>query len=248
MKFTRTALLLAGAFAIGCSSDSSTAPSSSHPASLDAALKEFSFSNLSAFVALSASTSASPATSSSGCNYNSTTQSFVCTTTSGASITASQSFQLLDGSGTPQSKWGDNVAAIHMKASASGTSNDASGVKSFEAATDLTLGGLITGVHTLDGTATSRAVSGTGSSQQVMSTSVIFAGLVLPNANEGANAYPKAGTVTASAVTTSNGTTVNASIQMKFNGTSNVPMVFVYNGITVSCTVNLASSNPSCIP
>ena len=244
MKLTRTALLLVGAFAIGCSSDSSISPSSSRPANLDAALKEFSFSSLSALVP--GSTSASPATSSSGCTYSAVTQSFVCTATSGSSVTATQSFTLFDASGAPQSKWGDNIAAIRMKASASGTSNDASGVKSFEAATDLTLSGLITGVHALDGSATSRTVSGTGSNQQVVTTSATFAGLVLPNASEGINAFPKAGTITASAVTTSNGSTVNASVQMTFNGTSSVPMVVTVNGITVRCTVNLASSNPSC--
>ena len=246
MKLTRTALLLVGAFAIGCSSDSSVAPSSSRPANLDAALKEFSFSSLSALVPGSVSTTASPATSSSGCTYSTATQSFVCTTTSGSSVTATQSFTLFDASGTPQSKWGDNIAAIRMKASASGTSNDASGVKSFEAQTDFTLGGLINGVHTLDGTATSRTVSGTGSNQQVVTASTTFTGLVLPNVSEGANAFPKAGTIAASAVTTSNGSTVNASVLMTFNGTSNVPIVVTVNGITVRCTVNLASSNPAC--
>lgn len=243
MKITRAALLLTGAFVIGCQSDSTVGPSNNRPADLNAALKAFNFSAFSALVpGGDISTTASPATSSDGCAYTAQSQSFICATVSGTGFTAAQSFTLLDASGAPQSKWGDNIAAIRMKALASGTNSG----QSFDAQTDLTLSGLITGVHMLDGTATSRTVSGTGSSQTTVNAATTLTGLVLPNSTDGANALPKAGTINAAVSTTTGGSTQTAQVQMTFNGTSKVAMVVTVNGLTIRCTVDVTASNPTC--
>ena len=243
-RLDRFAALLIGALAIGCSSDSSVAPTVTTP-DLSSVLKELSSPVFGGGTLLgSAAMPRSPTPS--GCSYAASSQSFVCPTVSVNGVSFAQSYVLLDAGGKPQSQWSNTIAAVRMKTSAAGSTTSAGTSDVFDLQQELTLSGLLSGVHTLDGTSMLKTTTGAGTTLVTTTMSTTMTGLVLPDASAGAAAYPKSGSVTATVTTTTGGRTSMLQMQMTFNGTSKVAVVFTIEGVTTRCTIDLASSNPAC--
>lgn len=190
------------------------------------------------------------------CPFNSLTQFFVCPSTSNSGLTFTLSYQLLDASGTVQSAFNAaTTAAIRTVSDVSGTltsqtASHASSITSsvtMNAHNDQTLSGLLTGTHTLNGTGNSTSTMDFGGTTGTMTTSSIIAGLVLPQRGN-PNQYPQAGSIAMDLTANFGGGPFTSHIVMTFDGTSTTTMVMTTNGLTMTCTLNMASSSamPSC--
>ena len=245
VRLDRFAALLIGALAIGCSSDSSVAPTVTTP-ELGAVLKELS-SPVFGGTTLLGSAVIPAAPTPSGCAYAASSQSFVCPAVSVSGVSFAQSYVLLDAGGKPQPQWGSTIAAVRMKTSATGSTTSAGTDVVLDLQQEVTLSGLLVGVHTLDGTSMLKMTTGAGTALVASTMTTTMTGLVLPDASVGANAYPKSGSLTAAFTTTTGGRTSTLQMQMTFNGTSKVAVVITIEGVTTRCTIDLASSNPACV-
>jgi hypothetical protein len=189
------------------------------------------------------------------CAYNSTTQRFVCPPISMGGLTTNRYYQLLDAAGTPQSAFNpattdafrtvaDVEGSITVDLPALGTVAPAAVTVTMASHEDLTLSGLLTGVHTLNGTGSSTSTF-SGEELPGLTTSWTITNLVLPKRGAGAK-YPQSGTMTVAVEF--NGGELSSHITMAFNGTSIMTMTMVTNGMTTVCTVNMAKpgSPPSC--
>src|SRR6476661_1619066 len=233
------------AFTAACSSDS-TSPNR-QPADLGEVLTEMSVPSVAASLVpgVPATPSASaPAPSS--CSYNAGTQRFNCPTLSVSGVTFTRWFMLLDATGTPQSQFdAETTDAVHMNSSLLGLAANGTSV-AITGNEELTLSGLRSGVHTLAGTSLLN-VNGTDprtGAPFILSVSTTVNDLVLPDSH--GDKWPKSGSVTIDATHAMAGTTTTSHLSATFNGTSKVAVSLTSGGITVSCTVDLASQSPSC--
>jgi hypothetical protein len=234
------------ALAAACS-DSSTGPSDLQPADLSQALTEL---QLTALAPLNSATSVAPvaglaAPAPSSCSYDGVSKSFVCPTVSVNNVTVSRSFTLLDASGTPQAAFDKSTtAAVRMKTAFAGTltTSDASVVIDQEQ--DITLSGLQTGVHTLNGTSlghlTGHAGAGAATVPIATTISTAITSLVLPRSSSGSQ-WPQSGTIAATITDSSSGTPLTAAITITFNGTSKALVSVTANGVTLTSTIDLAN-------
>ena len=117
----------------------------------------------------------------------------------------------------------------------------------------LTLSGLLTGLHTLNGTSTLTLAGtfsdGTTSFPIDVTVTTSIANLVLPaNTTPGAPIWPTSGTVTVQASgTIADIPTGTQKLTMIFDGTSTVDVTVTGNGISKSCKVDLATAtDPVC--
>ncbi len=234
------------AFAAACSSDS-TAPNR-QPADLGAVLTEMNVPAVAASLVpgLPATPSASAITPSS-CSYDAATQRFNCPVETVTGVSFTRWFTLLNAGGTPQSQFdAATTDGVHLNSSIQGNFT-ANGSKVIVAGNeDLTLRGLLSGVHTLAGTSLLN-VNGTDAATGnpfVLSVSTTIDDLVLPDTP--ADRWPKSGSVTVHATHMMAGITTTSQLSATFNGTSKVAVSLTSGGITVSCTVDLASQSPSC--
>jgi hypothetical protein len=247
----RAVLALALAtLAAACGSDSSTAPNV-RPVTMDQALAELSTPAVSSMAAaLAPGTPTLPALASSRCAYQAATQSFACTPIVATGLTVTQSFTLLDGSGAPQSAFDQaTTSAVRAKTSVAGTLQNGTDQFTIDGQQELTLSGLRTATHTLDGTSTMHVVS-VGSLNAETTARVTIAGLELqaPTA-EGTHPWPTAGTIVAEISTSFTGAPLGAVVATAtFNGTSTVTVKFSIPGGAVvgTCTIDLANNASSC--
>ena len=244
----RIAALVALAALANACSDSSTGPSDVRPADLSQVLAELQPSSL---AALNAQISAAPvagltAPVPSSCTYDSTTKSFTCPSVSITGVTITRSFTLLDASGNPQAQFdAASTAAVRMKTTFAGTITSGNSTLVVDQQQDVTLSGLLTGAHTLNGTSlghvTGTIGSGTTTTAVASTISTTISDLVLPTSSTGASRWPQSGSITATATTTVGAlptATVNTSIT--FNGTNKAAVTITAAGQTTHCTVDLS--------
>lgn len=234
--------------AAACGSDSSTSPSV-QPVTLDQALAELSTPAISGAAASFVGGPDLPALAASRCAYQSSSQSFACTPIVVSGLTVTQSFTLLDANGASQPAFDQaTTSAVRANTSLAGTIQDGSEQFSIDGEQQLTLSGLRTATHTLDGTSTLHLAS-VGSDLPFETTvSMTITGLKLlpPNA-EGTHPWPAAGTIViqnSSSLGGAPAAVVRATFT--FTGTSKVGVTITGPGVSEKCTIDLASQAPSC--
>lgn len=258
----RAAALVAAAAFVGtsCSSDSPTAPDP-RPAGLAQIFDEMALPGLGALRTMAPG--ASPLTMGpfpGACAYAVTSQRFECGAVAFGGLTATRSYTLLDASGAPLSRFDPGtVDAVRVQGSVVGSPSHAgmptyAGTTTIEERSDLTLSGLLTSTHTLNGVVTSRTTttgtsSGAAAQTFRMAATTTIADLVLPagTAAAGRAAWPLSGTVTSeSTIDYSGGGTpgippMTTRVVTVFNGTSRVAVTMTTVGMTQQCTIDLAS-------
>jgi hypothetical protein len=249
----RIAALALGSLAGACSSDSSVAPDK-QPADLTQVLTEMTLPSLSSVMAPTARLGGVPLPSlavpvPSGCSYAASSGSFVCPAVSLNGLSFTRSFTLLDASGAAQSGFDPaTTAAVRMHTTTSGTVASAGSTTTIDGVQDMTVSGLTTGIHVLDGTSTMHVTGsiGTGFASgplpMDMTMTTTIAKLVLPNAASGSQ-YPASGTITIDETGPLAGSGQGLQIQMTFSGTGTVVVTITDGSFTSRCTVDLASGS-----
>jgi hypothetical protein len=238
---------LAAILALAGACSDSTRPSNDPPADLTQVLAELQPSSL---APLNGAISVVPvmdvgAPVPSSCSYDGTSKSFLCPSVSVGDITLSRSFTLLDASGAPQTTFDKTTtAAVRMRSTFVGTVTAGATSMVMDQEQELTLSGLLTGVHTLNGTSLGH-MSGTvagGPAPIPISTTIstTITNLVLPRSSSGSR-WPLSGTVAASMTDAGFVTPVTTTITIGFNGTSTVTVTLSTNGFTSTSTVDLAN-------
>jgi len=241
------ALVLVAASLVGCGSDSSVAPRH-QPADLGTVLSEMTLPSIAGSLVPGAP--ALPSTSAltpSSCSYSAASQSFTCPTVTVSGITLTRSFTLLSASGTPQSQFDPaSTAAVRTNSTSAGTISSAGSTITVDSRDELTLSGLLTGVHVLNGTSLTH-LSGTEPASITPFTitmSTTIANLVLPAT--AADKWPKSGQIIMDITDSELGAAGTEHITLTFNGTSKVVMTMTSGGFSFNCTIDLASQAPSC--
>lgn len=248
-----SAIVLAAA-AVACGGDS-TGPTSYPPATLNQALAELSIPALSAGGASYVDIGAAPSSlDPAKCPYSASVQSFVCTPISESGITVNSSFTLLTGSGAKQSAFdAASTNAVRANTSVAGTLVEQGTTLNVNGQQELTLSGLVSGPHVLNGTSTI-TVAGTVADESTtypinVTVATSIANLVLP-ANEAGSSqiWPSSGTLTVDV----NGSIGPISVSqartvITFTGTSTVNVTVSGGGLSKSCKVDLAVAAPECV-
>jgi hypothetical protein len=200
-----------------------------------------------------------PADSPSGqppCQFNPATGEFDCPSQTRDGITFTRQFTLYDANGRVLAQFGKDVAAIRTETTADGTTTRENGaVATIHRAGEMMTTGLGPGAtsHTLNGrehgtvNATMTAADGT----KITTTTTIdgtTVNLVVPvRAGDRSQAYPLSGARIHTTTTTGTGKgpwTVRR--QETFNGTNIVQVQLTVNGVTQSCTFDLATKTSTC--
>ena len=247
-------ILVISALLGACSSDSGTGPSARQPTDLATVLREMTLPSISSVssalvgVAVPTPNPVTPA----NCPYSAAAQSFQCPTVVAGGLTITQSYTLLDAASRAQTAFDPaTTAAVRMKTSMTGTiSADGNNIK-VDQTQEMTLSGLLTSTHVMNGTSTMKmngTVVASGSASPISTTmTMTMSNLVMPTGAAGAASYPLSGTITNDMVITANaGISISARTEMTFNGTSKVSVVTTIGGMTQRCTVDLSSPTPTC--
>jgi len=251
-KPTRLLGIATIAFVAACGSDSGTGPTATAPVDLATAFSEMSIPGLAAVASIAGGV-ATPAPTGvpSGCSYVATSQNFVCPPISASGITITSNYFLLDAAGHSMSQFDSKtISSLRVKNTIAGTISVEGDNFTMEGQQDQTLSGLQMSTHTLNGTSTLN-MSGTGSSATIpgaftIRSTTTITNLVLP-AQSSASRYPSSGTVTLDQTTSAAGLSLASRMVMTFNGTSKVAVTMTVDGHTIpGCTIDLASSTPSC--
>ena len=232
------------ALAAACSD--STAPAR-QPADLGQVLNGMSVPSFATLVPGMPATPGASAITPSSCSYDAATQRFNCPVETVTGVSFTRWFTLLNAAGIPQSQYdAASTDGVHLNSSIQG-SFTANGSKVIVAGNeDLTLRGLLSGAHTLAGTSLLN-FNGTDAATGnpfILSVSSTIDDLVLPDTP--ADRWPKSGSVIVHATHLMAGTTTSSQLSATFNGTSKVAVSLTTGGLTVTCTVDLASEHPTC--
>jgi hypothetical protein len=233
--------------ALAAACNDSTAPDH-QPADLDEVITEMTVPSLAATLVpgMPATPSAAAITPSS-CSYDAVSQRFNCPNVTVSGVTFYRWFSLLNAGGTPQPQFdAATTDGVHLSSSLAGNFTANGSDVTVAGNEDLTLRGLLSGVHTLAGT-TLLNVNGTDAATGypfILSVSSTIEDLVLPDTP--ADRWPKSGSVIVHATRAMAGTTTTSQLSATFNGTSRVDVSLTSAGTTLSCTVDLASQHPTC--
>lgn len=192
---------------------------------------------------------ASAPISASACPYTSSSQSFVCPSTTIGGLTYVRSYQLLDAAGVPQAAYSPTTtAAIRTTSDVSGTLSDAGPPPSTTTITShdtQTLSGLLTANRVLNGTGTMTATFASGPVSSSWTMNTANTDIVLP-ARGSVSHYPQSGSTSVEFSMAGGAFTVSATLT--FNGTSIATLVTTTNGVTETCTIDLSNpgSGPTC--
>lgn len=248
LRHLRVVVLVALAALASACSDSSTAPSDLQPADLSQVLAELQPSSL---AALGSQISAAPiaglsAPNPSSCTYDAATKSFLCPNVTITGVTVTRRFTLYDASGNPQAQFDrTTTAAVRMKTTFAGTVASGNSTVTVDQDQDVTLSGLLTGVHVLNGSSlghlTGSIGNGTTTTPIASTISTTINNLVLPASSTGPNRWPRAGTIAATASTRVGALpTVTVNTSITFDGTSKAAVIITSGGQTTRCTVDLS--------
>jgi hypothetical protein len=243
-------LALSAAFG-ACSTDSSTGPNA-QPAALGAVLSEMSLPALTTVASgLVGASVPSVAPIPSACAYDGASQSFVCPSVTAGGLTINQSYALLNAANAAQSQFdAASTAAVRVRTTAAGTLTSTSAPAiTLDMVQEMTLSGLLTGIHTLDGTSTTHVSSPGGAgvlpfgSTTVLTTSQV----VLPQA--GSSSWPVSGSI-AIDETGSGASFALPTVHMLlvFHGTSLVDFSVTAGGITRTCKLDLSGKSAMVCP
>jgi hypothetical protein len=241
-----------GALLGACSSDSPTAPSNHPPTDLATVLREMTLPSISGVsgavigVAIPPTSAVAP----SNCPYSTSAQSFQCPTITTGGLTITQSYTLLDAAGRSQASFDPaTTAAVRMKTSMKGTMTADGSNLTVDQTQDMTLSGLLTSTHVLNGTSVMKmngTVSASGTTTPITTTmTMTMSNLVMPTVTS-SSLYPLSGTITSDMVIADAGISLSARTEMTFNGTSKVSVVTTIGGLTQRCTVDLSNPTPTC--
>src|SRR5437868_2816252 len=206
------AVLATSLIVAGCS-ESSTGPST-NTLDVTSLLAEMSPSTLGAATSIALPElgvlfRAVPVTDPGGCVFTESSGFFVCPTVTANGFTFTRMFKLLDAGGNALSKPSALVIAIESKSTMTGTltvnatgsplnRSLGTGPISIDRSDDMTLSGIQTAKHTLDGSATSTVTTtlttAEGSIQTKVDQSEQTTGLVLPNVKAGQQ-WPQSGSI-----------------------------------------------------
>lgn len=248
----RPAILLL-AIASACGADSSVAPTptTSH-ATLDQALTELA---LPLFGQAGASiTGLYPGTASLGtarCPYTAASQSFVCSPATASGITINQSFTLLTAAGATQSAFDQaTTESVRANTAVTGTVSGEGSVMTIDAQQALTLSGLVSGPHMLNGTSTAHiygTIFSDGAAPVDIRITSAITNLVLPaNGAATTQAWPLSGTIVVEASATVSDLVSTSRLTMTFAGSSTVTVTIVEDGLSQTCRIDLAK--PDAVP
>jgi hypothetical protein len=248
----RVAAIAAAALLAACSSDSGVAPQPA-PADLRAALGEMSLPSLApAAISVGAAPVVTPlaAPDPAGCSYNAATGGYTCGNIVTGGMTITRGFTLFDAVGNTQQSYDrSTTAAIRTVLTAVGTITSGATTLNVDQQQTMTLSGLLTGIHKLNGTSVSKlngTVAGGSPTPQAMSSTqtLTVAEVVLPSNAAGGNPYPASGTLTMVGGTKVGVVpSVPSELVLTFNGTRSVPVSITVAGITRQCTLDLAGQN-----
>lgn len=254
----RFVLLAVIGVAVAACSESPTGPRSS-TADLKSLLAEMSPSSISSATAFAMPRAGqlsvvTPAFDPGQCTYTAASGFFVCPTLTTNGLTITRMYRLIDGAGNGQSTLDAQTSAIETKMTVKGTPTSQSqfstgGPFTIDGNSDMTLSGIRTDKHTLNGVSTT-TLSGSfdvnGASVPINSTVVqTTTNLVLPNAKAGQK-WPQSGTIildeTSNFLSTGLDVPETTHVVMTFNGTSEVTVSITDPFGTSTCHFDM--SNP----
>ena len=252
MSFLRKsfAAIVIATVATACGGDS-TGPTNYPPATLDQALAELSIPALSAAGGSFTEVDATPSLDPANCPYSAAVQSFVCTPISQSGVTIEHSFTLLGPSGAKQAAFDPaSTNAVRANTTVGGTLVEQGTTLTVNGQQEITLSGLVTGPHALDGTSTI-TLAGTVETETStypvdITVSTTIANLVLPP-NATAQAWPSSGKITVDVNGSSGPVSLSqVRITITFSGTSTVDVTMTGGGLSESCKVDLAMEGHVC--
>lgn len=251
------ALAMIGVAAAACS-DSPTGPGS-RTLDLSSLLAEMSPSSVSSATAFAMSRAGplsvvTPAFDPGQCTYTAASGFFVCPTLTTDGLTVTRMYRLIDAAGNSQLALDAQTSAIETKMTVKGTPISPSqfstgGPMTIDGSSDMTLSGIGTDKHTLNGVSTT-TLSGSfdvnGTSVPIRSTVVqTTTNLVLPNAKAGQR-WPQSGTMafdeTSNFLSTSLNTPETTHLVMTFNGTSIVTVTITDPFGTSTCHFDMSGA------
>jgi|SRR5689334_14151783 len=257
----RFALVASTALIAACSESPSSPKPSSASSVPDVAtlLGEISPSELTAATSIAspqaAAVAALPAFALANCAYDAGSGFFVCPPLTSHGFTVSREYRLIDDAGNSQAAPSIRTVAIETKTSMQGTlPPDVTGLTigspSVTRSEDMTLSGIQTHQHTLNGAAQSTMVAtltswqGTEPVQMTYIEADTTSNLVLPAAGQ---RWPQSGTITSVQSTkTQFSPAITTRIQVTFNGTSTVTIATTNGPVTVTCKLDLLSFLRTC--
>lgn len=258
---TGVALLTAAA----CGSDSSknpTAPGGSGNLDLTPLMAEISRGTPAAArteMGPSAMGGATSAVVPTACAYTSASQSFTCPARTFNGITITSSYMLLDAAGHAQSAADvATTAAVRLQSAIKGTltlpgTGAITGTVAVDRAEDVTLSGLITGIHTLNGTGSGTTESNStigGLSLHLTSTETSKTTDVVLAKPGASSQWPLSGNITSDQkIVSSTGSlpAVTSTIHtvMTFDGSAKLTVTIVTGGKSVTCNIDLSNPSPT---
>jgi hypothetical protein len=244
------------AVSVACVADESLAPG--RRVSLEEALAEFSVPALAlGMTAYTGVGSAAPVIQPSACAFQPASESFVCTPilTTGAAtgVTLSQGYTLVSAAGAKQSAFDPTTTSwLRTSSTIAGTILENGSRSILDGQQELTLTGLLTARHTINGSSTTHITRVTDGSEQPVTGTVTtkYVDVVLPVEPVGAPvAWPLSGGMEIQTTidmdypppTPAPGPVVSRLIVL-FSGTSIVDVTFVSRAGTVRCTTNMATA------
>ena len=248
----RLSAIVFAAAAVACGGDS-TGPTSSQPPTLGQTLAELSNPALAAGgLALVDIDTPAASLDPTSCPYSAEVESFVCAPISKGGVTIKQRFTLLTASGTRQSAFDPTTtASVKTATSLAGTVVQPGIALDVDGEQEITLSGLVSGPHVLDGW-TSARITGTVDEATAtypvnMRVNTSIFELVLPAHEAGsARVWPSSGKITGYVNGSVGPLPVGQQTVILFSGTSTA-LVSVSSGIqSKSCKVDLAVAQAAC--
>jgi hypothetical protein len=255
-RFRFVVFALVGVAVAACS-DSPTGPGSS-TLDLKALLAEMSTPSIGAATSFATAaagpmTVAAPSVDPGQCTYTADTGFFVCPTLTSNGLTITRMYRLIDAAGNSQSQLNGQTSAIETKTTVKGTPPPPSQFSrnssiTLDGASDMTLSGIRTGKHTLNGVSVTTMTGSfdlNGTSIPINSTvTQTTTNLVLPNASAGQQ-WPQSGTMsfdeTSNVLSTGLGPATSMHLVMTFNGTSIVTVTITDALGTSTCHFDMAN-------
>jgi len=243
-RLTRVAALLLAVAASACS-DSPTGPGSE--VQLDAVLAEMSLESIvPASVSVGAPVGLMGGPRTDSCSYSASVQSFVCAPVTRDGMTMTHEYMLLAANGQPQSAFDRATTdAVRTTSTMTGTlafeGFASAGSSTIDSRQTMTLSGLLTGTHVLDGLHVMKMASTYGELGTHRSTfTTLTEGLVLPERRSGG--YPKSGSITTTIASDDALLGLDPYVmKMVFNGTNIVNVTFTQGSYTRQCTIDLSA-------
>ena len=187
------------------------------------------------------------------CVYSGDTGYFVCPTRTLNGVTVTRMYRLIDAAGNNQSKFDGQTSALETKMTVKGTETSQSqfstgGPMTLDGSSDMTLSGIRTDKHVLNGLSTMTMTGGfavSGASIPISTTMrQTTTDLVLPNTKAGEK-WPQSGTLTFDETSNLLSTNLSAPetthVVMSFNGTSVVTVTITDAFGTSTCHFDMAN-------